>query len=438
VKYVVIIADGAADRPIPELGGLTPFEAARTPHLDRLATMGRMGAAVTTPPGFEAGSDVCSMDLLGYDPAVYHTGRAPLEAAALGIELGPADWVFRLNFVTVGEDGTPDAGLMLDHSAGALTSKEARELAAGLSEHWRRVLPEESRRFELVPGVSYRNILVDRGRGQSRASNAHPLPLAGGTGIYEGLTTVPPHEIPRKPWREFLPRGEGAATINRLMDEARAYLPGHAVNQARLTLGKRPANAAWIWGQGTRPRMPRFEERFGLRGAMITAVDLLAGIAALMGWERVACPGITSYHDTDYAMQGRVTCEAVERHDIVCCHVESPDEASHQGDWKTKVAGIEAIDAHVAGPVLDFLRTRHSQGWRMLVLPDHFTLVSTRRHDATPVPWVIAGSDIRAKGPRMPRRFTERAAAAGGVLDPGHTLMGVFLKGGVGDFERWS
>lgn len=428
MKHVIIIADGAADLTMPELGGVTPLAAARTPHLDRLAREGRLGTALTTPPGFEAGSDVCSMCLLGYDPATYHTGRAPLEAAAIGLKLAATDWIFRLNFVTVGEEGTPDAGLMLDHSAGAISSAEGRELVAGLMQHWRTSCPALAVAFNLTPGVSYRNILIDAAA--ATAANGRE---------YAGVRTVPPHEIPRRPWAHSLPHATGTAAasvhgaraLNDLMAAARAYLPTHPVNRARVAAGKRPANAAWIWGQGLKPNMPRFAERFSIaRGAMITAVDLLAGIAALIGWERVDSPGITSYHDTDYAMQGRVTCEAIERFDIVCSHVESPDEASHQGDWRTKVASIEAIDQHVVGPVAEHLRRRHGSAWRLLIMPDHYTLVSTRKHDATPPPWLIAGSDVRSEKPDVPVRFTEEwAQAAGAVVRPGDEIMNLFLRG---------
>lgn len=426
VKHVIIIADGAADLPMPELGGVTPFAAARTPNMDRLAREGRLGTVLTTPPGFEAGSDVCSMCLIGYDPAMFHTGRAPLEAAAIGLRLAATDWIFRLNFVTVGDDGTPDAGLMLDHSAGAISSAEGRELVAGLMQHWQTACPRLAADFKLTPGVSYRNILVDVAAG-SRGRE------------YAAVRTVPPHEIPRRPWAHSVPRATGTAAasslgaqaLNELMAAARAYLPTHPVNKSRVAAGKRPANAAWIWGQGLKPNMPTFSEKFGIgKGAMITAVDLLAGIAALIGWERVDSPGITSYHDTDYAMQGRVTCEAIERFDIVCSHVESPDEASHQGDWRTKVAGVEAIDQHVVGPVVEHLRRQHRDGWRVLIMPDHYTLVSTRKHDATPPPWLIAGSDVRSEKSDGEARFTEECAQATcQVVRPGDEIMNLFLRG---------
>ncbi|HYE03169.1 MAG TPA: cofactor-independent phosphoglycerate mutase [Phycisphaerales bacterium] len=407
LKYAIIIADGAADLPVPALGGRTPLEAARTPSLDALARRGTQGVAVTTPPGFGAGSDVCSMSLLGYDPARFHTGRAPLEAAALGLEPGPDDWVFRLNLVT-----TDEGGRMLDHSAGAISDAEARPLVADLAAAWSERCPEISRGLSLTPGVSYRNILVD----------------ASGRD-YAGVRTTPPHEIPGEPFAPHQPTGgDAAAALVALMRVSAEVFRAHPVNAARRRAGKRPATMAWIWGQGRRPAMPRFADTFGLRGSMITAVDLLAGIAALAGWDRPVVPGITSYHDTDYAAQGRATADALDHCDIACCHVESPDEASHQGDVRTKVAALEAIDAHVVPAVL--ARLESFPRWRLLVMPDHYTLVSTRKHDATPPPWLMAGTGISPSG--APRWTEPEARRSGVVIDPGHTLMGLFLARGPG------
>lgn len=426
MKYVIVIPDGGADLPIPGLGGKTPLEAARLPNLARLAGLGRVGAATTTPPGFEAGSDVCSMALLGYDPARYHTGRAPLEAAALGLTPGPTDWIFRLNLVTTGAPGTPDAGKMLDHSAGAISDAEARTLVRDLHQYWKAKAPELVGGMTLTPGVSYRNILVD----------------ASGRD-YSKLVTTPPHAIPAEPWEPNLPRGEGPGgeVLSRLLRLSAELFAGHEVNRARLAAGKRPASMAWIWGQGTKPSVPEFHGRFGLRGAMITAVDLLAGIAAFIGWDRLDVPGITSYHDTDYAAQGRATIQALKKFDVVCCHVEAPDEASHQGDWKTKVASLEAIDEKIVGPILDALLERGdpeanpgAEGWRMLVMPDHFTLCSTRKHDATPPPFVMGGAWVRSA---VKRGFTEREARESDLfVDPGHELMEYFLKGGLAAVKK--
>lgn len=424
MKYVIVIPDGGADLPIPELEGKTPFEAARMPALGDLARVGRVGCAATTPPAFEAGSDVCSMSLLGYDPSRYHTGRAPIEAAALGLNLRSTDWIFRLNLVTTGQPDTPEAGLMLDHSAGAISDAEARTLIADLYAHWRRVLPLDIEGLSLTPGVSYRNILVDH------AARS-----------YRGLSTTPPHEIPRLPWIKHMPTGgadggDPAGRISRLMLASADFLPTHAINLGRKQRGLRGATMAWIWGQGTAPSLPSFESRFGIKGAMITSVDLLAGIASLIGWDRITVPGLTSYHDTDYAAQGRATCEALDDYDIVCCHVESPDELSHQGDWRSKIAALEAIDEHIMTPLVLKLRSfgdpdrdPEAPGWRLLYMPDHYTLVSTRKHDPTPVPFLIAGSYVKSA---VERPCTEAAALASDLrVDHGHDLMEYFLRGGL-------
>lgn len=420
--------------PIAELGNRTPFEAANAPNLQRLARSGRVGCAVTTPPGYTAGSDVCSMSLLGYNPVQYHTGRAPLEAAALGIPLTASDWIFRVNLVTVGDaQGTPElAGRMIDHSAGAIPAEEAREIVKDLLAYWKGKLGTRADCLRLWPGVSYRNILVDGGDSSSKRD-------------YSQVITEPPHEIPRGLIEEHRPRPAkraddanraGAELINRLMDLSAEFLPSHPINQRRIARGQRAANMTWIWGQGTKPAMPSFEERFGLRGAMLTAVDLLAGIAALMGWDRIDVPGMTSYHDTDYAAQGRATCEALDRYDIVCSHVESPDEASHQGDWRTKLATIESIDRYVLAPVLEKLATYgdpekdpKAQGWRLLFMPDHYTLVSTKKHDNTPPPFMIAGAWVRSA---VERGYGERESLESDLrIDPGHELMEYFLRSGL-------
>lgn len=426
VKYVIVIPDGAADLPLPQLAsdapgceaGRTPLEAARMPNTAAIAARGRVGVANTTPPGFEAGSDVCSMSLLGYDPSRYHTGRAPLEAAALGLDLTARDWIFRLNFVTVGAPGSPDEGLMLDHSAGALTDAEAKVLLTDLMDQWRQRVPHLVKHVALHPGVSYRNIFVE-----SSGSD------------YRAVKCTPPHAIPREKWRDFLPQGgKEAAALCSLLDVAARFLPTHPINLSRAEHGLRPANMAWLWGQGTKPTVPSFQSRFGLKGAMITSVDLLRGIANYMGWDNLHVPGLTSYHDTDYAAQGRATLDALHRYDIVCCHVESPDEASHQADWQTKVASLESIDREIIGPIakalgLDGESTSEFGEARLLMMPDHFTLCSTRKHDATPVPFLMAGTWVQSA---VQRPFTEAAAAESDLrIAAGHDLMEYFLRGGL-------
>ncbi len=414
MKYLIVIPDGAADKPLAQLDGLTPFQSANTPNLDRFTRSGRLGTAATTPPGFGAGSDVCTMDLLGFDPRKYHTGRAPLEAAAMGVQAGPADWIFRLNFVTVGEDSTDQGGLLLDHSAGGISDAEAKVLAEGLDAYWHVKAPEIASDFSLTHGVSYRCILVDHSDRE-----------------YGSVDTTPPHEIPDQSFIAAMPGGSAdeADTLRTLMWLSHEFLNDHEINIARREQGLGVANMAWIWGQGTKPRLPSFFDRYGLKGGMITSVDLLRGIAKLIGWDLIACPGLTSYHDTDYEAQASATIAALADFDLVCTHIEAPDEASHQADFVTKVASIESIDRKIIAPVLRALDKYASEGWRMLVLPDHYTLCSTRKHDATPVPFVMGGTGIQSL---VERPFTESHAEASDLhIREGHELMEYFLRSGL-------
>ncbi|MEM9661212.1 MAG: 2,3-bisphosphoglycerate-independent phosphoglycerate mutase [Planctomycetota bacterium] len=401
MKLGIIIPDGAADVPIAALGGKTPLEAANTPHLDRAAAMGRQGTVRTTPQGFQTGSDVCSMSLLGYDPAQYHTGRAPIEAAASGFAGGPGDVICRMNLVTI-EDG-----VLKDHSAAGIDTSAARELFAAVEQAWRDADLFDG--CEILPGVAYRCSLVD----------------SSGTD-YSAVHTTPPHEILDTPAEPYLPRGGPAAErLNAFMRVAEERLSSHPMNASRVGDGKLPATHVWIWGHGVYPQLPGFEQRFGLRGAMTTAVDLLAGIASLIGWDRLDVPGLSGWHDNDYAGQGNASAAAIDRFDIVCCHVESPDEAAHRADPVTKTAAIEAIDRHCVGPMLDRLMCEES--WRLLVVPDHYTLCGTRMHDPTSPPFLIAGSGVEAD---ESVRFTETHAEAGGPhILHGHELISTVLVG---------
>jgi len=406
MKYVLIIPDGAADYPLDVLEGKTPFEAARTPRIDTLAQTGRQGTAVTTPHGMPCGSDVCSMSLLGYDPRKYHTGRAPLEAAALGIELGDKDWIFRVNFVTVID------GLMQDHSAGHISSEEGRKLLMDFASQ------VELPGFELFPGVSYRNIMVDR----------------SGERDWDELATTPPHDIPGQPMRKHLPvGGEHAQLLLDMIAQSEVMFADHEINATRREVGQLPATHVWPWGQGTRPAMPSFLDKYGFRGgfrgAMITAVDLLAGIASFIGFDRLDVPGQTSYHDNDYAATGQYAVAALEEYDVLAVHVEAPDEASHAGDALTKVAAIEAIDQHVVGPIHDALQQKYVNDWRVLLLPDHYTRVETRKHDPTPVPFLMAGHKVKSV---LQRPFTEANAQSSDLhVAHGHELMEYFLRSGL-------
>ena len=399
MKYVIIIPDGAADHPLDELEGQTPFEQAAKPHTDRLSIEGRQGTVATTPEGKPCGSDVCSMSLLGYDPQKYHSGRAPLEAAALGIPLTATDWIFRVNLVTVID------GAMADHSAGAISSNEGAQLLADLAAHLD--LPG----MTLYPGVSYRNILVD----------------SSGQRDWEELLTIPPHDVPGEPITRHLPvGGPYAELLCDMIQLSERVFADHDINHTRQEMGETPATHVWPWGQGTTPSMPLFQQRFGFRGAMITAVDLLAGIARFIGWDRLEVPDQSSYHvEQDYAAAGRRAVDAIDEYDIVCVHIETPDEASHQADAPTKVAAIESIDRDVVGPILERLEAGH-EPWRVLYLPDHYTHVTSRKHDPTPVPFAMCGHRVRGV---LERPLTEQNAAAADLhIDFGHELMEFFLR----------
>ncbi|MGC9260219.1 MAG: cofactor-independent phosphoglycerate mutase [Phycisphaerae bacterium] len=400
MKYAVIIPDGAADAPIAELGDKTPLEAADKPNMDQAARNGRIGTVRTTPPNYSAGSDVCTLCLLGYDPAQYHPGRAPLEAAAMGLKLSPADWVLRCNFVTIID------GKMVDHSAGHIKDNEGRILLQAVA---RAAAPVgTSSGIKFYPGVSYRNLMT----------------LSSGD--LTKVKTTPPHDIPDQPIKHFLPRGAGAEQLLDIMNKGRLVLKDHEINLVRKEFGENPATDIWLWGQGRARHIPSFQDRFGVSGAMITAVDLLRGIANLLGWTNIEVPGITSYHDTDYQAQGKYTCAALDNFDLVCCHVEAPDEASHQADFATKIASIEAIDQYVVGPVIKKLQTFGQ--WRLLIMPDHATQCATRKHDEAPVPFLITGSHGKSS---ISRVYTERAALESDLhIEAGYELMSYFLTMG--------
>jgi len=395
VKFVLVIPDGAADRPTDLLNGRTPLEVARLPHMNRVASEGRLGTVQTVPSGMDPGSDVAILSLLGYDPAHGYTGRAPLEAVARGLDLGPDDWVFRCNLVTVAEEE------MVDYSAGHITSPEAELLVRALQER----LGSDSLRFHA--GVGYRHLMVVRGEGFR-------------------VRTTAPHDILGRPVRRHLPRGRGAPRLKELMLASREVLADHPVNQVRRDLGENPATQVWFWGQGQKPSLASFASRWGLKGAAITAVDLVRGIARLIGWDVIEVEGATAYYDTNYAGKGCAAVDALRTHDIVVVHVEAPDEAGHNGDAREKVRALEAVDREIVGPVLAALESG-PEPWRLLVSPDHETPLDLRTHERQPVPFALMGDGLA--GARPGRAFTEADARRGGLHVPvGHELMEYFLK----------
>ncbi len=395
MKYVILVGDGMGDYPVPELGGKTPLQAAHTPHLDELARRGELGCARTIPPGKEPGSDIANLAIMGYDPGRYHTGRAPLEAAALGVDLGPAEVAFRCNLVTLGHQGSDL--LMEDYAAGHITSEEAKEVITALEA----ALGRDGRHF--YPGVSYRHLLV----------------WAQGDAAWR---TYPPHDWTGKEVGHLM-----TPAAQPLWDLIRASWPVLAdleVNRRRLAAGKRPATSIWLWGQGRSPQMPTLGERFGLTGAVISAVDLIRGIGKYAGLESILVPGATGFLDTNYAGKVAAALEALTRLDLVFVHVEAPDEAGHSGELKLKLQAIEDFDAKVVGPMVEGLAKLGD--YRLLVLCDHLTPLALRTHTDEPVPFILYDS----RTPKdTPRPYTEAAAQATGLrLEQGADLLPRLLE----------
>lgn len=392
MKFVVILGDGMADLPLAALQGKTPLQWAKTPHMDRIARLGRNGLASTVPEGFPPGSDVANLSVAGYEPQKYYTGRAPLEAAAMSVPLAEGDIAFRCNFVTI-EDG-----IMRDYSAGHITSEEGRELIEALKP----LMPGQ----RLYAGVSYRNLLVLK---------------AGARAI-----CTPPHDISDQPVRGHLPRGEEASRLLELMDAAQPILARHPVNLKRMAEGKKPANAIWLWGQGPAPAMPGFPELYGMRGAMISAVDLLKGIGVYAGLEVINVPGATGTLDTNYEGKVQAALEALQRLDFVYLHIEAPDEAGHEGDLEQKIRAIEIFDQMAVGPMIEGLKSSGEE-WRVLLMPDHATPISIKTHSSDPVPFAIMGDGIEADNVQT---FDEQSAKRGGYGQVSATaLVGMMAKG---------
>jgi 2,3-bisphosphoglycerate-independent phosphoglycerate mutase len=398
VKYAIVIPDGCADEPQESLGGKTPLQAARTPNMDKLVQLGKIGLTNNVPATLTPASDVATLSLFGYDPLEVYTGRAPLEAAAMGILLWPNDWAIRCNLVNV------ESEQMRDFTAGHIGNPEGRALMQTI-----RMMLGEPGRLEFFPGVGYRNILAYR--------SARPAPFSNET------KTQPPHDIPDVPIADYLPKGPGSEILRDLMQRSRSVLAEHPVNVARRLAGKRPATQIWLWGQGRAPHLRPFAEVYGKQGAIISGVDLVRGVGILLGWTRLDVPGVTDYLDNDYAAQGRAAVDALQQHDLVCAHVEAPDEASHEGKTAEKVKALEEIDRHIVGPLCETIERRGNL--RILVSPDHRTPLRTRAHAHGAVPFVIAGAGISCNGQQT---YNEAAAAASGLsFARGHELMRSFL-----------
>jgi 2,3-bisphosphoglycerate-independent phosphoglycerate mutase len=399
-RFILLVGDGMGDYPLAELGGRTPLEAASTPHMDRLALYGEMGTVSTIPPGMEPGSDVANMSLLGYDPGKYHTGRAPLEAASMGIRLARTDVAFRCNLVTI-EEGDGGVRRMVDYSAGHISNPEAHELVAALQE------AVQGSPLKLYPGVSYRHLLL----------------WPGGR---EDLRTTPPHDITGEPSAPYAEVYGSEPVLLAFMEKAAKILADHPVNRARKEAGGRQANSVWLWGQGKAPSIPTLQEKAGLAGAMISAVDLLKGMGVYAGLDAVPVPGATGYLDTNYAGKVQAALKALEEGDFVFVHIEAPDEAGHEGSLEKKILAIEAFDREVVGPMVEGAKRFASVN--LLVVTDHLTPIHVRTHVSDPVPFLLI--------PDLHAALASPAGGKGGFHEKNARETGLHLADGVTLFDR--
>jgi len=403
VKYVIIVGDGMADYPVESLGGKTPLMVAGTPHMDWMANHGEIGLARTIPDGFTPGSEIANLSIFGYDPVRYYTGRGPLEAASLKVELSANDLAFRCNLVTLEFQGGKI--LMEDFSAGHITNEEAGKVVIDLDKKM------GTNEIRFYAGVSYRHLMVLK-NGAAKFRNL------------EELRIPPPHDIVGNEISPFL--SQMKEPVFSLVKESQRVLKSHPVNQAREARGLLPANSIWLWGQGRSPQMTSLKERFGIDGYVISAVHLIKGIGILAGLEVMEVPGITGYLDTNYEGKAQYALKGLREKDLVYVHVEAPDEASHMGSLRLKVEAIEAFDEKVVGKILDGMK--EFKRYKVLVIPDHPTPLSVRTHTADPVPFVIYSTeDGRASGDG--KTFDEVCAGQSGIfIEKGFELIERFLN----------
>ncbi|MEW6530205.1 MAG: cofactor-independent phosphoglycerate mutase [Thermodesulfobacteriota bacterium] len=398
MKYVILVPDGMADLPMPELGNRTPLAAYDTPWMDRMASAGTIGLARTVPAGMQPGSDVANLSILGYDPSEIYTGRAPFEAASMGVELMPNDVAFRLNFVTLDRNYT----IMADHSANHISSDEAAQLISVLTPF------VESLGMHLYPGVSYRHLLVWKNGP-------------------DGCVTYPPHDFAGQLVSPRFPSGPGADKLLRIILKSWKVLKDHPVNQQRIKDCLRPANSVWLWGQGRAPKIRSLREKYGITGSVVAAVDLIKGIGHYAGLATMNVEGATGFVDTNYEGKVKAALKALNERDLVFLHVEAPDEASHSGDLNLKKQAIEDFDRKVVGPMLKGLGA--FPNWRVLLMPDHQTPLVTRAHSAEPVPYILLDSEEwAAAGKKATRAFSEETAlSAGTVVENATRLVELLL-----------
>ncbi|AKB26820.1 2,3-bisphosphoglycerate-independent phosphoglycerate mutase 1 [Methanosarcina siciliae T4/M] len=396
MKYAVLIGDGMADYPIEELGGRTILQAARTPAMDSIAARGKAGLAKTVPEGFPPGSDVANMSIFGYDPAIYYSGRAPLEAASMGVHLAADDVAFRCNLVTI------ENGKIKDYSAGHISSDEAEILIDTLDFELR------TEKVRFYPGISYRHLIV------------------AGNDLGAETECTPPHDITGEKKDDYLPGGKDGEFFSDLIEASTVVLELHPVNLKRVQEGKNPANSIWIWGQGYAPKFRTFQELYGKSGAIISAVDLLKGIGIYAGLDVIEVPGATGYLDTNYEGKASAAIEALKTRDFVFVHVEAPDEAGHEGSLVKKMKAVEDFDSRIVAPILKHVEAS-DEPFTILVLPDHPTPISVKTHTRDPIPFAIYRTD--GTGPDAVETFDEDSVKNGSMdLVKASDLIGMLVK----------
>jgi 2,3-bisphosphoglycerate-independent phosphoglycerate mutase len=402
MKYIVILGDGMADRPVKELGGKTPLQKAFKPNMDRLVREGIIGRVRTIPVDFHPGSDIANLNILGYDPKEFYSGRAPLEAASIGIMLKKDDVAYRCNLVTLKFNRDKTKAVMEDYSSDHIRTEDARELIKEINGGI------GTEQISFYPGVSYRHIMV------------------WSSGVSDN-ECIPPHDITGKDITDYLPVGEGEDVLREMMRKSTDILENHPINRERRKKGKKPANSIWLWGQGKRLILPTFKQKYSLEGALVSAVDLMRGIGKYAGFEILDVPGITGYLDTNYVGKAEAALRALKRVDFAYIHVEAPDEAGHSGSYTDKIKAIEDFDALVVDTVLKGMKSFDE--YRILVMPDHATPVEVRTHTDEPVPFVVYDNSIKRenKGIAFDESITKREDIL--VFEEGYKLMDYFIKG---------
>ena len=400
MKYVVVLCDGMADYPVPALGGKTPMMVAKKPHIDALAAKAEVGLVRTVAPGLKPGSDVANMSVLGFDPHRFYTGRSPLEAASIGIDMKDSDVSLRTNLVTLSDKGEPFADKVIeDYCADDISTEEARQLIEAVQAAF------GGGEYDFYTGVSYRHCLI----------------WHGGTTELGNMT--PPHDITGKVIGPHLSTAETARPLLDMMEKSFDLLKDHPVNKARVAAGRRPANCIWLWGEGKRPALRPFEALYGIKGGMVSAVDLLKGIANCAGMEVAEVPGATGYIDTDFEGKAKAALDLLTRNDLVYVHFEAPDECGHRNEPENKVKAIEMIDSRVL-PILEEGLEQY-EDYKILLLPDHPTPIVTRTHASDPVPYLLYQKSAPKTG--VDTINEETAKATGIYMENGPAMMPHFL-----------